>query len=399
MAVDGPVRAYPFSTPERLVLDPMLSWLREHEPVSRIRLPYGGDSWLVTRYRDALSVLSDHRFSRAEAAGPDMPRMTPEPGGAASIVMTDPPEHTRLRRLVAKAFTARRVERMRAHVAALIDSLLTAMSARGAPCDLVEHLAMPLPVTVICDLLGVPYEDKVRFRGWVEALMSTTAYTPAQVSEAIDEFSGYLTEQVALRRVRPTDDLIGALVRARDEGRKLSEVELVTFVGTLLAGGQESTSNQLTNFMYTLLTEPHLFQQLWQRPDLVPTAVEELLRYLVIGSGITFARIATEDVEINGALIRRGESTIVSLATANRDPRVFNDPERIDLSRTPNQHLVFGPGVHHCLGASLARMELQEALKALIHGFPTLHLAVPAEEVRWRTGLTVRGPVTLPVAW
>jgi cytochrome P450 len=392
-------RPYPFSPPDRLVLDPFLNDLREREPVSRIRLPYGGESWLVTRYRDVQTVLSDHRFSRAAATGPDVPRMTPEPGGAASILMTDPPEHTRLRRLVARAFSSRQVQRMRPRVAALADELLTAMADGGPPGDLVEEFALPLPVAVICELLGVPYTDRTRFRGWVQAVMSTTAYTPEQVREALDEFSDYVAELVEQRRATPTDDLLGALVRTRDEDQLLSEEELLTFIGVLLVGGHENTANQIANFSYTLLTRPELLVRLRERPDLLPQAVEELLRYLVIGAGVTFARICTEDVELSGVRMKRGDAVMVSLATANRDPVVFPDPDGVDLTRAHNPHLVFGSGIHHCLGAALARMELQVAIGALIMRFPALRLAVPADAVPWKTGLIVRGPAALPVAW
>lgn len=326
--------------------------------------------------------------------------MKPLPSGQASILLTDPPDHTRLRRLVAQAFTNRRVEQMRPHVAAHMDELLTAMVDKGPPSDLVRDFTLPLPTMVICELIGVPYEDRNRFRGWVVALTSTTACTPEEVDQAIDEFSDYVAELVAERRERPTDDLLGALVRARDEGRLLSEEELLTFVGVLLVAGHENTANQLANIIYTLLARPGLLDRLRGiPPELFPTAMEELLRYVVIGTGVSLALIAKEDVTISGVLVRRGDAVMVSTAAANRDPRAFHDPTELDLGRTPNPHLVFGPGVHHCLGSSLARMELQEAIRALMDRFPGLRLAVDAKDVPWKAGISGRGPSELPITW
>jgi len=390
------VRTYPFSPPERLVLDGFFADLREREPVSRIKLPFGGTAWLVTRYEDARAVLSDARFGRAAATGPDVARMTPEPGGAASILFTDPPEHSRMRRLVSKWFTGREIERMRGYVATVADELLSTLEP---PVDLVDAYAVPLPVRVICEMLGVPHEDRHRFRAWVEPVMSSTAHSAQEIRAALDEFADYLVDLVDERRTAPTTDLIGTLVSARDSDGALTEQELVTFVGVLLVAGQENTSNQIANFTYTLLSEPGLVTTLRERPEIVPQAVEELLRYLVIGTGVTFARIALTDVDVGGTTIPAGDAVMISLAAANRDPRVFADPEAIDLDRAPNPHLVFGPGTHHCLGASLARMELQEAIGALVRRFPTLRLAVDPQEVPWKSGLMVRGPVSLPVTW
>lgn len=399
MTPGGPVRSYPFSPPERLTLDPRFARLREHEPVSRIQPPFGGVAWLVTRYEHARSVLSDPRFGRAAATGPGVPRMTPEPGGAASILFADPPEHSRLRRLVATAFSGRAIQRMRTYIARTVDDLLASMRRHGAPADLVEQFALPLPVKVICELLGVPHEDRHRFRTWVEPVMSSTAHTSEQIRTALDEFSDYLGDLVEARRASPTDDLVGSLIQARDEQGSLSEQELVTFIGVLLVAGQENTSNQLANSTYTLLSESGLFATLRNRPELVASAVEELLRFVVIGTGVTFARIAMTDVVLGETTIPKGDAVMVCLAAANRDPRVFADPETVQLDREPNPHLVFGPGIHHCLGASLARMELQEAIGALVRTLPTLRLSVAPEEVAWKAGLVVRGPVALPVAW
>ncbi len=398
MGEAGHARDFPFGVTEALQLHPTFAYLRAHEPVSRVRLPYGGEGWLVTRYADVRLVASDPRFSRAAAVGPDVPRLSPEPGGTASMVLMDPPEHTRVRRLVAQAFTPRRVEAMIPRVRQIADDLLTEMIAAGPPADLMEAYALPLPVMVICELLGVPYADRDRFRRWSTVVMSTTAYSGAQVDEAFNEFSDYLWDQIDARREQPTDDLLSALVSAHDEGGRLSDAELVTIAGTLLVAGHQNTVNQIGNFAYTLL-DSDLLEGLRAEPELLSTALEELLRFVPLGHGISFARVATADVDLSGTRIAAGEAVLVSPQAANRDPDVFDDPDTLRLDRGDNPHMTFGYGMHHCLGAPLARMELRVAFERLIATLPQLRLAVPAGEVRWLSGLLAQGPRALPVAW
>lgn len=399
MADELAVRDFPFGATQALDLHPAFAYLRDNEPVSRIRLPYGGVGWLVTRYADAKLVMTDARFSRAGAVGPDTPRLSPQPGGAASMVLMDPPEHTRVRRLVSKAFTPRRVEQITPWVRQTADDLLADMLKSGAPADLMEAYALPLPVMVICELLGVPHTDRHRFREWSTVVMSTTAYSADEVDVAITEFSEYLWEQIDDRRTAPTDDLLGALVAARDEGNRLSEAELVTIAGTLLVAGHQNTVNQIGNFTYMLLDQPALLDRLIEDPALLPGAIEELLRFVALGQGVSFARIATEDVELSGVVIPAGAAVLVSPLAANRDPDYFDDPDQLRLDRADNQHMAFGAGMHHCLGAPLARMELRVAFERLLAALPGLRLAVPAQEVQWQTGLLARGPLALPVAW
>ncbi|MFF0489072.1 cytochrome P450 [Nocardia sp. NPDC004068] len=400
MTVNTEARHYPFGEPVRLDIDPNYAILRREEPVTRVRLPYGGEGWLVTRYDDVKQVLADPRFSRAETVGrEDIPRMSPAPSRPDSLLSMDPPQHTRLRKLVAKAFTGRRVAALRPHVREIVDGLLDAMERDGAPADLVARFALPLPVTVICEMLGVPTEDQHRFRDFSDTVLSTTAYTREQIDAGRAELERYLGELVSERRERPTDDLLGALVAARDDEDRLSESELVNLGIGLLVAGHETTANQLANFTYLLLTQPERWELLRAHPDLVPGAVEELLRYVQLGSGGGFARVATEDVELHGVTVRAGESVFTNLQAANRDETVFADPETLDLTRKHNPHIAFGYGAHHCLGAQLARVELQIALGALLRRLPTLRLAVPVENVPWKTGLLVRGPRELLVAW
>jgi cytochrome P450 len=392
-------RAYPFSEADRLRLDPTYEELRRSEPVARVRLPHGGDGWLATRYADVKTVLSDPRFSRAATVGADVPRTMPLVSRDSNILTMDPPDHTRLRRLVAKAFTARRTEMLRPRAEKIVGDLLDAVEAQGPSADLIEALALPLPITVICEMLGVPVEDRVDFRRWSDKALAITAFTPEEIVAAVDDLRHYIAGLVAQRREHPTDDVLGTLVQARDEGDRLTEAELVNFGVTLLVAGHETTANQIGNFVYTLLTEPEHLAALRATPDLVPAAVEELLRIVPLGGAAGFARIATEDVEIGGVTVSAGDAVLVSMPSANRDDAVFTRPELIDLHREVNPHIAFGHGVHHCVGAQLARMELQVALTGLIQRFPGLELAAPVEEIVFKQGRLVRGLASLPVRW
>ncbi len=358
--------AYPFAEPDRLELHPHYRDLLRDEPVSRVALPYGGEAWLAVRYEDVRTVLSDPRFSRAAVVGRDVPRVRPEiDDQASSILNMDPPEHTRLRKLVAKAFTARRVEQLRPRAARLTAELLAALRAAGPGADLVEHLSVPLPVTIICELLGVPVGDRAVFRAAAEAALSTSAMTPGERARARDEIVAYMAGLVAQRRVAPTDDLLGALVVARDEGDRLTEGELIALGIGILVAGHETTMNQIGNMSYTLLTRPDRGDALRAGPEAVARGVEELLRFTPLGASVGFPRIATEDVELSGVTVPAGDAVVVSVHAANRDPEVFESPDELILDRATIPHIGFGHGVHHCLGAQLARMELQEARRAV----------------------------------
>lgn len=389
---------YPFSDPDRLNLDPRYAQLRRDEPLTRIRLPFGEPAWLATRHADVRTVLGDPRFSRAASVGRDEPRNSARQQDTGILAM-DPPEHTRLRRLVAKAFTARRVEQLRPRTRAMADELVDGMLAAGPPADLVEHLATPLPIRVICDLLGVPVTDQDRFHTWSEAIVSTTSLTPEVAQQYIDNLFAYMGELIARRRREPTDDLLGAMVRARDADDRLAEDEVVQLAAGLLAAGHETTVTQIPNFVYVLLTHPDEWDRLRAEPALVPSAVEELMRFVPLGASSAFARYALEDVELGGVLVRAGEPVVVSISSANRDETVFAEPDRLDLTRQANPHLGFGHGVHHCIGAQLARMELQVVLETLVDRTPGLRLAVPEPELTWKSGLLVRGLVAMPVSW
>lgn len=392
------VHDYPFDMHE-IDVSEKYALLREQEPLCRVKLPFGEESWLATRHDDVKAVLTDPRFSREIAQGLDQPRMRRETGGDGVMGM-DPPDHTRLRRLAGKAFTARRVEKMREDIRGLAGRLIDGMVAKGGPGDLVEDFARLLPVTVICDLLGVPIEEHHVFREWTVALVNGATAQEDVLHVAGDALERYMAGLIAQRRREPTDDLLGALVYARDNGDKLTEMELVSIAGAgLLTGGVETVSSALPSFVFTLLSNPDQLALLREDPSLMPTAVEELLRYVPINSAAMFARYAMEDLRLGDTLIRAGDPVLAALHAANRDPEVFEDPERLDLTRTHNPHLAFGHGPHHCIGAQLARLELQEALTALLGRFPNLALADGPEGVEWEYGVIVRGPATLRITW
>jgi cytochrome P450 len=393
------VRSYPFGPVHGLQIDPMYFWLQEHEPLARVKLPYGEEGWLLTRYDDVRTALGDPRFSLAEAAVRDVPRLTPERVGAI-LTDQDPPEHTRLRRLVAKAFTARRVEQLRARAEQITGELLDEMVKAGAPADLAQALAVPLPGLMVCELIGVPYADRDQFRDWVGAWMSVTALSAEQRGEYIGRLAGYVANLAAQRRQTPTDDLLGALVVAQEEGDRLTEDEVIQLTLVILAAGYESTASQVVNFTYALLTHPDQLALLRSRPELMPGAVEELMRWVpLLAVADVLPRYALADVELSGGTVRAGEPVLLAKHAANRDPRRYEDADRLDITRDAQGQLGFGHGAHHCLGAPLARLDIQTALTALLQRFPNLRLAVPEADVQWKSGMAVRGAVALPIAW
>jgi cytochrome P450 len=398
-SITQPPIDYPFGVYDRLNVSAERAGLGDGEPLVRVRLPYGGEAWLARRYEDVKFVLSDQRFSRAAAFGKDVPRATPHINDKKSILDMDPPDHTRLRRLAAKAFTAKRVELLRPRAQQIVDGLLDEMIATGPPADLMESLSWPLPITVICEMLGVPYEDREKFRGWTDASLAITAYQPEEILQARQNLRGYMSGLLGQRREHPAEDLLTALMQATDNDDRLRPEEVVQLSVALLAAGHETTANHIGNFVYSLMTHPDELAKLRANHDLVNPAVEELLRHTPIGAGAGFVRIATEDIEVGGTLVRAGEGVMVDGHRANRDSRVFDNPNELRLDRAANPHIAFGHGVHHCIGAQLARMELQVALGALLRRLPDLELAVDAEEAPWKHGRLVRGLQELPVTW
>jgi cytochrome P450 len=389
-------RPYPFGPVDGLEIDPTYGKLRDTEPLARVKLPHGEEGWLLTRYDDVRLALGDPRFSLAQAAVRDTPRMGPLRIGAI-LTDLDPPDHTRLRRLLAHAFTVRRVEQLRANAERLAGELLDDVEKSGPPVDLVTAYAVPLPGLMVCDLLGVPYDDRDHFQDLVSAFMSMTALTQDEKMARLGELAVYLAGLADQRRAHQEDDLISALVVAQEEGDRLTAEELVQLTVLLLGAGYDSTAAHIANSVYTLLRFPDQADLLRSRPELMPGAVEELLRWIPAQEiSDILPRYALEDVELSGGTVLAGEPVLLAKHAANRDPRQYPDPDRFDVTRNAKGHLTFGHGPHHCIGAQLARMDVQVALTAILERFPGLRLA---EEVRWRKGMSMRGPLALQVAW
>ncbi|MFE7568024.1 cytochrome P450 [Streptomyces sp. NPDC057539] len=393
--------SYPFWTSEGLDLHPEYRQLWD-KPLARVRLPYGEDAWLATRHEDVRTVLSDPRFSLATAVSRDQPRIGRMPRTGGGLIASDAPDHTRMRSLLSKEFTARRIERLREDIRRTADGLLDRMIDTGPPTDLIEDFAFPLPMTLICELVGVPHSDHPHVRAWADTVCSGSA-TPETIQRRATEFFALMRGWVDTRRREPADDLLTLMVRACDKDGSVSEGELMGLLNELLVGGFVTTTNQIGNFFSLLLlprdSEEDLMARLRAEPGLIPKAVEELLRYVPLLNGLSLPRYATEDTELGGVLVRAGEPVIVSPSAANRDPGVFDDPDRVILDRANNSHVSFGHGTHYCLGAHLARLELQVTLERVLSRMPDLRLAVPVDELRWRSKEFFSGLHELPVTW
>ena len=378
---------------------PVYAELRARGPVHRVLMPEGYEAWLVVGYEAGRAALNDARLSKAWSnAAPDMGVESVAAG--RTMLGTDLPEHTRLRKLVAREFTPRRVEAMTPQVQGFADALFDTMakepSRRG---DLVEDLAFPLPITVICELLGVPFLDRARFRGWSNtALTDHSAEARAVAQKAMNDF---LVDLLADKRRQRGDDLMSDLIHTADEdGDRLDAEELLGMAWVLLVAGHETTVNLISNGVLALLTHPEQLAALRADPDgLLDGAVEEILRYDGPVETTTY-RFSVAPVEMGGTVIPGdGRLVLIALADADRDPARFPDPGRFDIRRDARGHLAFGHGIHYCLGAPLARLEARIALRGLLDRFPGLALDIDPAELRWRGGLLIRGPVHLPVRW
>ncbi|WP_158088584.1 cytochrome P450 [Thermoactinospora rubra] len=379
-------------TGPRGVPSPEYARRRERDPLSRVQLPSGDEVYLTTTYEDALMVLTDPRFSR-DLSAPGSPRMyrgftlAEAPGG---LISQDPPEHTRMRRLLSSTFTPRQVNQWRPRLRELTAELLDALPEEF---DFVTGFAFPLPVQVICDVMGVPGIDFGRVRAWSDAMLSTSALPEEDKLKAAAEFYDYCAGLVAEHRGNPRDGLLATMLRARDGEDRLTEEELVRTVLGLFVAGHETTGSVLSRAALRLLDPRDGYASLVASPELIPGAVEELLRLDQPGES-PLIRLATEDVELPSGTVRKGEGVIASFIGANFDPAVFPDPEAMVLDREA-RHLSFGQGPHYCLGANLARMEMQEILGVLVARAPDLTLAQPAHEVPWTSGSLVNRPVSL----
>lgn len=384
--------------------------MREESPV-HLQPGLDGETpiWFVTRYDDAVTVLSDNeRFvvdaklalTEDELRAMDEASQLPNDDRVSTSLLTmDGEDHRRVRQLVAKAFTPRMVERLRPRIQEIADDLVDRVAAEGR-MELVDDFAFPLPITVIAELLGIPVEDRDRFRVWSNSfvLPPMTDELRAQFLRHTDEFVAYLDALFAERRTAPSDDLLSALVQAENDGDRLSENELYSMAVLLIVAGHETTVSLITNAVLALLGQPDELERLQADPSLMRTAVEELLRY---DSPVerTIARWVTEDTQLGGQSLARGNLVIAVLGSANRDDAQFPDADDLDLGRTANRHVGFGRGPHFCLGAPLARLETEIALETLLRRLPNLRLAIAEDDLYWRPIPLFRSLASLPVAW
>lgn len=384
------------------------SLLRTVRPVMRMPTgPYAGPGvWFLTRYADVELALRDPRFSvermRAPIIRDNLERLPPfirqSAQGLRSMLTMDPPDHTRVRKLVNKAFTPRRIAALRARIEAIVEELLAPLRP-GDRFDVIDAVAAPLPAIVIAELLGVPPEDHRQFKTWAAEIVAgigrpTLGLRQVDSASPVAKLFAYLGEIIAARRGDPRDDLISAMVLAQEENDALSDSELLATSNLLLIAGHETTTNLIGNGLLALLREPEQMQRLRDDMALLPTAIEEMLRY--DGPVQATVRVAVEDIDLDGNPIEAGSLVLVGIGAANHDPAVFADAERFDVGRDPNPHLGFGFGAHFCLGAPLARLEAEVAFRVLFERFPRIELE--DEVVKYRPNPVLRGLVRLPVA-
>jgi cytochrome P450 len=386
---------------------PLFAEVREKGPVHAITLADGHAAWLVVGYDEAKLLLNDTRLSKDmqaafESGGEVLAEGLPGRAFARHMLAVDPPDHTRLRRLVASAFSLRRVEGLEPRIREIIASLLDDLAAKGsdATVDLVPRFAFPLPFTVICELLGVPEPDREPFGDALIALLSPTD-TPERYEKAkvgSDAVVAHLNKLVDTKAEHPGDDLVTALIHARDGDERLDHGELLSTLLQLIVAGHDTTTSLLGNGVVALLRNPEQLALVKADPSRVPALVEEVMRYDAPVPHSTF-RYAAEDLEIGGVTIPAGGQVIISLAAANHDNERFGHPERFDVERRDNRHIAFGHGIHFCLGAPLARLEGTIAFTTLLGRFPDIRLAVPSDELHWGhgDGLVLRGLTALPV--
>lgn len=393
-----PVRDWPALDLDGTEFDPVLAELMREGPLTRIRLPFGeGWAWLATRHDDVKLITNDPRFSRSEVTGRQVTRMAPHfkprPG---SLAFADQPDHNRLRKAVAGAFTVGAMKRLRPRAQEMLDELVDGVVRDGPPAELIERVLEPFPIALVSEVMGVPATEREAVHTWTRQIISTSGGAEA-ADRAKHSLYGWITETIRSRAHSTGEDvysLLGAAV-ARDD---ISETEAAGLAGPLQIGGEAVTHN-CGQMLYLLLTRPELRQWWQERPEARDALLDELLRYIPHRSSVGLARIALEDVDLRGHRIRAGDAVYVSYLAANRDPDVFPEPDRIDPGRASNPHLALGNGPHYCTGAVLARLQTELLLTTLLDRLPGLRLAVPAGQVAWRRKTMIRGPRTLPCTW
>ncbi|MFJ7057961.1 cytochrome P450 [Streptomyces microflavus] len=377
---------------------PVYAALRARGPVHRVRIPEGTHAWLVVGYEAGRTLLADQRLSKQWAKASPALGVTKVSAGT-SMLSSDTPDHTRLRKLVAREFTPRRMEQLTPRVQEMTDELLDRMlAAPDRRADLVESLSYPLPMNVICELLGVPFLDRTAFREWSNQAVSSVDASKRDSSTRA--MAAYLTGLLQDKRARPGEDLMSALIHTADEdGDRLSADELMGMAWLLLVAGHETTVNLITNGVHNLLTHPDQLAALRADFGLMGNAVEEILRFEGPVETPTY-RFTTEPIDIGGTVIPGGgELVLVAMSDANRDPARYPDASRFDITRDARGHIAFGHGIHYCLGAPLARIEARVAIRSLLERCPELRLTADPATLDWRTGILMRGPLSLPVGW
>ncbi|WP_305783971.1 cytochrome P450 family protein [Symbioplanes lichenis] len=385
--------------PDSIVTDPhgVYARLRDEAPIHRFALPDGAYAWIVTRYDDARAALADPRLSlsKTHAGEGAWKGFGLPPALDNNLLNLDPPDHTRLRRLVGKAFTPRRVEAMRPEVERVAAALLAPVAAAGGG-DLVRDFAVPLPVAVICDVLGIPAERRADLGDWAGTMLAPPKDDPAAPARAVGRLVAFLTQLIAEKRTGPGTDILSALVAARDDDDRLSEDELTSLAFLILVAGYENSVHLIGTGVLTLLQHPEQWAELAQDPALLPNAVRELMRFEP-PAPVSIRRFAKQDTQLAGVTIPAGDTVMIAIAAADRDPARYPHPDSLDPHRDTTAQLTFGHGIHYCVGAPLARLEAEVALGAVLRALPGLTLAVPAAELRWRDSYRSRALLSLPV--
>lgn len=394
-----PVRDWPDVGVQGTEFDPVLAELMKEGPLTRIRLPHGEEewAWLATRHDDVRMITNDPRFSRKAASVRQFtrlaPHFAPRPG---ALAWADQPDHNRLRRAASTAYTVGAVKRLRPRAQEMLDELVDAMVQDGPPADLIERVLEPFPISVVCEVMGVPADERQKVHDWTREIISTAG--GAEASErAKKRLFGWIAQAIRDRRDSGGDDVLSLLGGAVRSG-ELKEQEAISVAGPLQIGSEALTNNSGQMF-YLLMTRPELMDRVRNDPASRPAVVDELLRYIPHRTAVGLPRVALEDVVVQGVRIRAGDPVYVSYLAANRDPDVFTDPDRIDVDRDAGAHMTFGNGPHYCTGAVLSRMQIELLIDTLLERCPDLRLAVPADEVPFRQRTMIRGPVALPIAW
>ncbi|MGP9039957.1 cytochrome P450 family protein [Cytobacillus kochii] len=366
--------------------------IRPHQPFTKVKLFSGMETWMAFSYEASEAVLKDPRFIK------DMRKVYPDeitdenmPPIASSMLFVDPPDHRRLRNLVQYGFTPKKINALKGRVEEIALEQAELMKGKET-VDFIEAYAFPIPIRVICELIGVPEADQMDFQRWSHVLVDVM--DPEDHDEAMGEFIVYLENLIEQKKLSPQADLLSDLIRAEEDGDKLSKRELIGVIMLLIVAGHETTVNLIANGLLALLSHPDQLQLLKENPDLMPQAIEELLRY---NGPVEFStdRWAGESFTFMGQEIAKGDHVIVSLASADHDPQVFSNPERLDITREKSPHIAFGKGIHYCLGAPLARLEGDIALRILLQTFPKVSLSVPESELEWRQSIIIRGLKTM----